>query len=742
MMLEVRGIKHDGRSYLARFKQKEEYIVTTSNMKRSVIGKSMQYKNSNCIGNKVFVFGMLLLLFTLYFPGYAVLENNAVFAQPAPTTGESLTDRSPSFLEAYWTDNSESTSSFSTSGSNNNSIKEEVGPGEGASTLAVVLVNKGRSEITALTGFLTLPTSGFRAIEGESLVNSTGISVASHDSIVKPGETFTLHFTIEILDNAKVGAYTGSLKLVYSKVLEVGQISSSTPIPFRVTGKVILDAVSNTQNLVAGSPNRLTILINNEGSADANGVVAIVTDVTDGTTTSDASDNNNNLGNNDDGSSINGSDSDNNSSISTGTEEKTTTVDGQDADSESSTISLQTTTFDVGNIPAGGSAFVTPIVYPSYSSGGTIQNLDLELSYNDAYGTKITTEKSVGIVISPNPPESVLSISPVNTPTTSDPNNVNGIDNGVNSDKNDSILLKAGKIEEVVFSVSNNGDISLNNVVLSLDSSLDSVKILGDSRWTFSSMNASSKEELSTRVFAAEDVISTPVEFTIDAEYISGGQSKTDSLNIGAYVDGEIRIKAYDFAINDIGGTPNLVGNLLNQGNTIALFTTVEMINTGQSNTSTSSASSVTKQVPRHLVNEFPPQQYLGDLSENSPLPFSIPLNINKDTTGGAYPVSIRVTYSDTLRNTHELVLNGTVNYTPKSTNSSTGSGGFLGSSELSNTIVPLVIVLAIISIIVIFIRRRQSRNRKTISRNGQDPELFDDTFSSPDSKKVDGVKQ
>lgn len=741
MMAEVQGIKHYGRSYLA-YKQKEEYIVTTSNMKRSVIGKSMQYKNSNCIGNKVFVFGMLLLLFKLYFPGYAVLENNAVFAQPAPTTGESLTDRSPSFLEAYWTDNSESTSSFSTSGSNNNSIKEEVGPGEGASTLAVVLVNKGRSEITALTGFLTLPTSGFRAIEGESLVNSTGISVASHDSIVKPGETFTLHFTIEILDNAKVGAYTGSLKLVYSKVLEVGQISSSTPIPFRVTGKVILDAVSNTQNLVAGSPNRLTILINNEGSADANGVVAIVTDVTDGTTTSDASDNNNDIGNNDDGSSINGSDSDNNFSISTGTEEKTTTVDGQDADSESSTISLQTTTFDVGNIPAGGSAFVTPIVYPSYSSGGTIQNLDLELSYNDAYGTKITTEKSVGIVISPNPPESVLSISPVNTPTTSDPNNVNGIDNGVNSDKNDSILLKAGKIEEVVFSVSNNGDISLNNVVLSLDSSLDSVKILGDSRWTFSSMNASSKEELSTRVFAAEDVISTPVEFTIDAEYISGGQSKTDSLNIGAYVDGEIRIKAYDLAINDIGGTPNLVGNLLNQGNTIALFTTVEMISTGQSNTSTSSTSSDTKQVPKHLVNEFPPQQYLGDLSENSPLPFSIPLNINKDTTGGAYPVSIRVTYSDTLRNTHELVLNGTVNYTPKSTNSSTGSGGFLGSSELSNTIVPLVIALTIISIIVIFVRRRHSRNRKTISRNGRDPEFFDDTFSSPDSKKVDGVKQ
>lgn len=117
-----------------------------------------------------------------------------------------------------------------------------------------MLVNKGRSEITALTGYLTLPASGFRAIEDENLANSSGISVASHDSIVKPGETFTLYFTIDVQNNAKVGAYSGLLNLVYSKVLEVGQVSSSITVPFRITGKVILDAVSNTQNLVAGWP--------------------------------------------------------------------------------------------------------------------------------------------------------------------------------------------------------------------------------------------------------------------------------------------------------------------------------------------------------------------------------------------------------------------------------------------------------------------------------------------------------
>jgi hypothetical protein len=708
-------------------------------------------KDSKYAGNKIFAgYGILLLLFIPYSHGISILENNVVFAQTSPTTSDLLTDRSPSFLEAYWTDNSESTpsSSSSTSSNNNNSIKNEVGPGEGASTLAVVLVNKGRSEITALTGYLTLPSSGFRAIEGENLVNSSNISVASHDSIVKPGETFTLHFTIDVLNNAKVGAYSGLLKLVYSKVLEVGQISAPMAVPFRITGKVILDAVSSTQNLVAGSPNDLRILIRNEGSADANGVIATVTDVTDGTTTATpAVSNNKNNNDNDEsnGESIrNNSDSDINVTASSSTDEATTSEDGQEADSEASIISLRTTTFNVGNIPAGGSAFITPTVYPSYSSGGTIQNLNLEISYNDAYGTKITTDKSIGIVISPNPPESVLSISPINIINTSNLGNAGSANSEANIDREeDTILLKAGKIEEVTFLVSNNGDTPLKDVVLSLDSSLDSVKILGDSRWTFSSMDASSKQELSTQVFAAENVIATPIEFTVDTEYISGGQSKMDSLSIGAYVDGEIRIKAYDLALNDIGGTPNLVGNLLNQGNTIALFTTVEMINTGQANTSTSSSSTTTEQPPRPLVRNFPPQQYLGDLSENSPLPFSIPLNIDKGTPRDIYPISIRVTYTDNLRNTHELILNGTVNYTPKSTDSTAELGGILGSGELSFIIIPVVIILAIISILAIVVRRRRKgEKRKSFNKNNEDPELFDDKPFSADNKKVSGVKQ
>ena len=717
-------------------------------MSKSEIGRPFpdkkQDNGSKYTIAKIFLFnGILMLLLIFYTYDNSMMENSVVFAQSdssasasnSATTNTTLTDRSPSFLEAYWTDNSGSASSSSTSASNNNnSIRKEVGPGEGASRLAVVLVNKGRSEITALTGYLTLPTSGFRAIEGENLVNSSDISVASHDSIVKPGETFTLYFTVDVLNDAKVGAYSGLLNLVYSKVLEVGQISSSTAVPFRITGKVILDAASNTQNLIAGWPNELKILIKNEGSADANGVVATVIDVTEGTTTPAVSNSNSNTVRNSEPSS-NDSYSGNNATQLPS--DQATTQGEQKVVSETSTISLQTTTFNVGNIPAGGSAFITPTVYPSYSAGGTIQNLDLEISYNDAYGIMTTTDKSIGIVISPNPPESILSISPVNTITAA-----SDFDNASSSKNEDSILLRAGKIEDVTFLVSNNGGTTLRDVVLSLGSSLNSVKILGDSRWTFSTMNASSKQELSTKVFAAEDVIATPIEFTIDAEYISGGQSKTDSLSIGAYVDGEIKIKAYDFAINDIGGKPNLVGNLLNQGNTVALFTTVELINSEQETTSVSPSSTSAEQTPRPLVSDPPPQQYLGDLSENSPLPFSIPLNIEKEVPEGTYPVSINVTYTDNLRNPHELVLNGSVNYIPESAESSNESGGLLGAGGFSLMIIIAVIILAGVSILVILIRKRTSRKRKIIKGGNEDAEFFDDKFISDDNKKVGGVKQ
>ena len=598
------------------------------------------------------------------------------------------TDKDPDFLDAYWTEN---VRSASTTVAINNLIKKEVGPGEGASTLAVVLVNKGRSDITAVTGYLTLP-SGFKPNEGQR--NST--AVASFDSIVKPGESFTLYFDVYILKEAKVGAYSALLKVKYSKILEVGEIIAALNIPFRLPGKVILDTVSQNRELIPGIPNELNISIHNEGSANADGVIVTVSGIVGASSSSSSSSNSN----------------------------TTTDIGTQPIH----TVNLGNRIFNIGTIPASGTVKINPIIYPSNSAGETVQNLDLQISYGDAYGNKKTFDSSVGLVILPNPPESVLSVTSNNTSN----NNVNS-----------SLVITAGKVQDLKFIITNNGKKTITDMVISLDSQSESLKILGDSRWILKSMAPHSKHELSTKVFASENMVGNPTLFKIRVQYLSEGQSEIDSLDLGAYIGGEIKIRLYDLAINYIGDNPNLSGNLLNEGNTVALFTTMEMM-----------IKQPLRSQERTLVTSLSPQQYLGDLTDNSPLPFSIPLKVNKNTEAGVYPVVLKITYKDDLRIPHELIINGTVNFEPKqqSINKSQNIFG-LEDRTVASVIIPILIVIVTAAIVsmAIIIRKQKSRARlsnllekgKTNKNDkGEDIESLLDNIHSTDKKKEDNLSQ
>ena len=186
-------------------------------------------------------------------------SNNVNGDYPSFPNNGADTDRSPSFLDAYWT-NYQSSNSTPPS---NNSVKKEVSPGEGSSTLAVVLVNKGRSDITGVAGYLTLP-KGFEPIAGKN--NGTSQSVASAYSIVKSGDTFVLYFDMNVLKQTKVGGYNTSLILKYTKINQIGQLVSTIDVPFRLTGKVILDVVSEKNQLIPSTFNPLKIFIQNKGS--------------------------------------------------------------------------------------------------------------------------------------------------------------------------------------------------------------------------------------------------------------------------------------------------------------------------------------------------------------------------------------------------------------------------------------------------------------------------------------------
>src|SRR5439155_11193184 len=164
-------------------------------------------------------------------------------------------------------------------------------------------------------------------------------------------------------------------------------------VPFTISGKVILDAVSSspslsslpkvsslvnsssfvqTLNLIPGTPNAVKLTIRNNGSATARGVIVTIAGLTaasvSGTTVTVAT------------------------NVSSG-------VAAQP--SSSSTVILGSKVFSVGTISPGGSNQISPVIYPSIAAAGTVQTLNLALSFDDAYGNKKTTNQLVGLQILP-----------------------------------------------------------------------------------------------------------------------------------------------------------------------------------------------------------------------------------------------------------------------------------------------------------------------------------------------------
>ncbi len=272
------------------------------------------------------------------------------------------------------------------------------------------------------------------------------------------------------------------------------------------------------------------------------------------------------------------------------------------------------------------------------------------------------------------------------------------------SDGKASSQIAAGKIEDYAFKVSNEGTTPITNVVVTIASPSESLKILGDSKWTIQRIEEDSQVDLATKVFAANSLIGDPAALDVTVEYSSNGESSTESFVLGTYVAGEISIRAYDIAIEYIGGAPNIVGSLLNEGNTVALFTTIEV--TGAEN----------------LVSNLPPQQYIGDLEENSPLPFSIPVKVDTTAGAGTYPVSLKVSYKDDLREIHTLDIDSKVQFAPeKPAGESTQNSGIMSAGLL-----PVGIGAAIAAAIgaAVALRRRKKTALKRTFQAGKDDDI------------------
>ena len=135
----------------------------------------------------------------------------------------------------------------------------------------------------------------------------------------------------------------------------------------------------------------------------------------------------------------------------------------------------------------------------------------------------------------------------------------------------------------------------------------------------------------------------------------------------------------------------------------------------GNESSSRSSDHSVGSLEP---VSTFP--SYLGDLDANSPLPFSIPLELENNSSPGQYPISLRITYSDDLRVNHALIINSSVDVTkPRQRSGDNGNQnqGFLGiligkqnSLQIGGISlpIPLIPIIVAAAVVLLILRRRR----------------------------------
>ena len=695
------------------------------------------------------------------------------------------------FIDSFFTDQTAQGSVVAETSSESSKAQDippvrklEVEPGEGDSILAIVLINRGFSDVTSIRASLDFPT-GFKALVTPKNAESD-TAMASFNGIVNAGKTFTLYFPINISNSTLVGKeYSGSLKIKYFNVAEQDEEDTrdrTLRIPFKLSGKAILDAIpalnfSNVVSLVPGEPNTVRTLIKNEGSGVATGVIVDVTHR----------------------NQLNGAEN-NNVIPATTSDENVSSSTVQQSIEVIPLVTAGSTRFNVGTIPAGGSVQIDPIIFPSDSVGSILENMDLRISYNDAYGNRKTLNELMGVHILPTPPQSGLSISSA-VPTsnsvenltslpnnnivknnevkfgnvTNDKNNKNdsysltqvsdyyyfnnpnlvsneikdnSVDVGGTPKKDKSISLVAGKVDDLKFNITNSNNKSITDVVVTLNSDSDSVKILGNSKWNLGEIGADTTQEFVTSVFASKSLINSPVSFKVLIDYIYNGESKSDSFNLGANVVGNITADINDLGINYISGIPNLVGNILNKGNTLALFTTIELVGSSSGTEKQPQepllSSPTTLNVSQNRstlkpVSSFP--QYLGDLDENSPLPFSIPLAIDNHTALGVYPVSFKITYSDDLRNSYSVIRNGTVQFI------STAASSNQGQSFLINNNIVTILIFIIIAVGVIFTLRwlRSKRSKAKIVRTDQtgDENDFESLLGHDDSKdKMDLQKK
>lgn len=252
-------------------------------------------------------------------------------------------------------------------------------------------------------------------------------------------------------------------------------------------------------------------------------------------------------------------------------------------------------------------------------------------------------------------------------------------------------FLTSLKSNNVVIEISNDGTAPISSVdivatntqteLASTSSSTTNVEnvVILESNWDVGNIEPKSSRYLTATVYVPENLKGDTLRIPLSISYYNAhGDLQTVSKIVDFYIKGLINLNMYDIEVIELSGKPMVVGEIINEGNEIALFGFVTLEALGDSNIKSQT-------------------QFIDEVETDSPVPFNIPLEFDGQPRYGEHDIKLTVRYKDSIRDEIFLTHNATifVKEPPK-----TESG-----NDLQLILIPAVIIVAIG---IYMIRRRK----------------------------------
>lgn len=206
-------------------------------------------------------------------------------------------------------------------------------------------------------------------------------------------------------------------------------------------------------------------------------------------------------------------------------------------------------------------------------------------------------------------------------------------------------FLTSIKNNDATIEVSNTGTAPLSNVKVILQNTQTAVSatanpttnvesvVFDQNEWDVGTVDPKSSKKFSFKVFIPENVRTETLHMPLQITYFNAhGDKITDNRTVDFYISGLIDAKIYNVGVIDLAGKQTIIGEVINEGNTNALFAFVSLEPLGDSNI---------KKVT----------QYVDEIEIDSPVPFNIPVEFDGEPKFGEHEIRISARYKDDLRN-------------------------------------------------------------------------------------------